>query len=329
MTVLLAAAPSDPYGGCLVTGNIIQDILHPGCDQSLVSQAVQGTVVEPWIADMKSGVADSIKTMVTFWVDVPSPAVGNIDDGSKSDPVSFLQSGLLPVTAWVMCFTIAAGIIAMIWHQRAEPAKVIGQMLLTYIAVDAIGAGAIAVALEVTDNASKWLIDQSTQGTDFANNLFSLFDSDEGVASSILLLVLLLVAALIATFTCLLMLGRGGALLALTGAMLLGVAMSGTKGGLSILRHYFAWILAFVFYKLAAAVVYATGFRLLGTDTSSAGNGFLQILHGLALLSLAVLALPAVIRLVVPAVAPAAQGRGAGAAMGGAAVAGATIVARR
>jgi len=46
-------------------------------------------------------------------------------------------------------------------------------------------------------------------------------------------------------------------------------------------------------------------------------------------LSLAVLALPAVIRLVVPAVAPAAQGRGAGAAMGGAAVAGATIVARR
>ena len=111
--------------------------------------------------------------------------------------------------------------------------------------------------------------------------------------------------------------------------MMLGVALSGTKGGLQVLRHYFAWIGAFIVYQLAGAIVYATGFRLLGTDTSADGNGLLQIMHGLTLLMLAVLALPAVIRLIVPMAAPAAQGRGAGAAAAGVAAASAGALARR
>lgn len=322
-------AENDP-NGCLGSGNFLTDVLNPGCEgQNSVADAIEGSVVEPWVADMKQGVADGIKTMVTFWIDVPNPNVGNIDDLSKSETITFLQGGLLPVVAWIMCFTVVAGLLTVIWTQRAEPAKVIGQMLLTYIMIDAIGVGAIAVALEITDNASKWLIEQSTEGTSFSDNLFSLFDTTEGIGSSILLLGLLAIAALIAAFTCVLMISRGGILIALTGAMMLGVALSGTKSGLQVMRHYFAWIGAFVVYKLAGAIVYAAGFRLLGTDTGSEGNGFLQILHGLTLLMLAVLALPAVIRLIVPMAAPAAQGRGAGAAAAGVAAASAGALARR
>ena len=76
-----------------------------------------------------------------------------------------------------MRFTILAGILTVIWTQRAEPAKIIAQMLLTYIFIDAIAAGGIAVALEVTDSASTWLIEKSTEGTSFVDNLFSLFNT--------------------------------------------------------------------------------------------------------------------------------------------------------
>ncbi|HEX6681299.1 MAG TPA: hypothetical protein VF062_00775 [Candidatus Limnocylindrales bacterium] len=327
--------PSDPtqYAQCVDSGNIWTNwFTGHACDgtsRSVVGTAIQNTVLEPWVQDAKNGVADSVKTMVTFWVDVPSPAVGNIEDGSKSEVVSFLQGGLMPIAAWTMCFVMLASVATIMWTQRAAGARTIMTMLLTYLAVESVGVGAIAVALEVTDNTSKWLIDQSTQGTNFADNLFSLFDSTPGVAAGLLLIVLLLIASLVAVFTCVLMIARGGILLALTGAMLFAVAASGIEAGKQVTRHYFGWILAFILYKLAGAIVYSVGFRLVGTDTSAQGQGLLQILYGLTLLSMAVLALPAIIRLVVPLVAPAAQGRGAGAMAGAAGAAVASSVARR
>ena len=330
-TVFLAADPSAQE--CLENSNIWTDWLHAGgvggCGgTNYVAQAVQNTVLEPWIQDAKNGVAESVKTMVSFWVNVPSPAVGDVD-GSKTEVVSFLQGGLMPIVAWTMCFVMLASVFTIMWTQRSAGFKTIVAMLLTYLAVESVGAGAIAVALQVTDNASKWLIDQSTQGTNFADNLFSLFDTAPGVGSALLLIVLLLIAALVAAFTSLLMIARGGILLALTGSMLLAVAFSGIEAGKAVMRHFFGWILAFILYKLAGAIVYSVGFRLLGTDTSAEGQGLLQILYGLTLLALAVLALPAIIRLVVPLVARAAQGRGAGAAAGAAGAVVVSSVARR
>lgn len=317
---LLRADPSAQQ--CVEQGSIWTDWLHPGgigaCSgPNYVGQAIQNTVLEPWVQDAKNGVADSVKTMVSFWINVPSPNVGDVN-GGKSEVVSFLQGGLMPIVAITMCFVIVAGLVTVMWTQRGEGLKKIAVMLLTYIAVDSIAAGTIAVALEVTDNASKWLIDQSTQGTNFADNLFGLFNNTAGVGSAILLVALLLIASLVAAFTSLLMIARGGILLCLVGSMLLAVAM-----GWSTIRHFLGWIVALVLYKLAGAIVYSVGFRLLGTDTTQSGQGLLQILYGLTLLGMAVLALPAVIRLVVPAVAPSAQGRGAGAA---ASAVGATLV---
>ena len=73
---------------------------HAGCEgQNYITDAIQGSVVEPWVADMKVGVAESIKTMSTFWIDVPNPVIGNIEDGSKSDTITFLQGGLLAIVA--------------------------------------------------------------------------------------------------------------------------------------------------------------------------------------------------------------------------------------
>jgi hypothetical protein len=52
---------------------------------------------------------------------------------------------------------------------------------------------------------------------------------------------------------------------------------------------------------------------------SLAGNGLLQCIYGIAAMLLAIFALPATMRVVLPAVAPAAGGKGVGSAVAGAA----------
>lgn len=328
-TRLIAAAdPTQDWIDCENAKNVWTGWMNPGaCTPSvadLATDAIGEHVVKPYVDDIKNGVSAAVKTMVSFWIDVPDPAIGGVGDQPVADSVSFLQNGLNPLVAIIMCFVILFGITMIAWTYRTEPARQIGNMILQYILIQGTLAVGVSVALELVNVTSKWLIEQSTQGTSFADNLFALFDTTEGVGSMIILIILLIIAALIAALTCILMIARGAVLFCLVGAAGLAVAL-----GQQVLRQYLAWILAFVLYKLAAAIIYAVGFRLLGTNTSIEGNGFLQILYGLTLLGMVVLALPAVIRLVVPAVAPAAQGRGAGAAVAAAGGAAATALVRR
>lgn len=328
---MIPPIPLDPTTPeeCFEEYSIWTSWMHPGCGvQSVAGAVVENAALKPFVEDAKQGVTDTVKTMVTFWVSVPPPQLTDAD-GSPSDPVTFLSSNLTWLAAVIMAFTMLVGGIIIVLTNRAEPARLIGQMLLTYIIMEALLAGAVAAALNVTSAVSAQIIGASTDGTNFADNIIALFNTTQGVGSGLLLIVLLLLAALIAAFTCFLMIARGGILICLVGAAPLAVALSGVQFGVAILRHYVAWIAAFVLYQLAAAIVYSVGFRLAGTDTSADGNSMLQILYGLTLLGMAVLALPAVIRLVVPAVAPVATGRGVGAMGAGVAAAGATALVRR
>jgi hypothetical protein len=329
---VIAAADPSSWQQCVEDQSWWDGFFSPNaCVDSvsdLAADVIGKEVVQPYIDDAKNGVSTSIKTMVSFWISVPDPNLGGTD-GSVSDPISFLHGGLAPLVAIIMAFSVLAACIVIVWTNRTDPARRIAQMLLTFIIVEGAAVGAVAVGLELISVTSTWLIEQSTSGTSFSDNLFSLFDTTEGVGSAIILIALLLAAAAISAFTSVLMLARAGILLALMGARSLSVAMSATEGGFAAMRHYFGWIAAFGLYKLAGAIVYCVGFRLLGTDTDTTGNGFLQILQGLTVLGMAVLALPACIRLIVPAVSPVANGRGAGAAVVGAGAAAATSLVRR
>lgn len=322
-----AAAPWDDFSECQQDQSFWTGWMNPGaCIESPAETAVSAigeSVVQPYLDDLKNGVTTAVKTMVSFWVSVPDPNVAGTD-GSVSEPVAFLSSGLTPLIGIVMAFSLMFGCALTMWQMRGEPLRKSAEMMASFIIVQAGLAVAVAAGLEVINWISHVLIDSSTQGTSFADNLVGLFGTTEGVGSAILLGILLLVAALISAITCVLMIARGGILLCLVGSAGLAAVM-----GVQALRQVLAWIAAFSLYKLAAAMVFAIGFRLIGTDTGAAGNGFLQVLQGLTLLGLAIFALPATMRIVVPLVAPAADGRGAGAVVTGAAIATTAALARR
>jgi hypothetical protein len=323
----VAAAPWDGFSDCQQEQSVWTGWMNPGeCIESpagTVASAIGNEVVQPWVDDIKNGVASGVKTMVSFWVAVPDPAISS-PDGTVSETVGFLQTTLNPLVAIIMCFTVLGGIIAIVVTNKGEHFRNIVEMIATYIVVTGLLAVSVGVGLDVINWASQELITRSTEGTSFADNIAGLFNTTEGVGSAVLLIIFLVIAALISALTCILMIARGGILICLVGAASLGNAL-----GRATMRTMLAWITAFSFYKLAAAIVYAVGFRLIGSDTTAAGNGFLQILYGLTLLGMAVLALPACIRLIVPLIAPVAQGRGAGAGALGAGVAMGTMLVRR
>lgn len=304
--------------------SIWTDWVTPGCteEETPAGALIKDSVLAPFVEDLRNGVGDAIKTMVTFWIDVPDPDVGNADTGVPSDVVGFLQSSLAPLAGFLMVIAIMLGATKIIWdkkHGNGDPERGIVELLVRYILTASLAVPLIASGLIIARELGQWILSQSTQGTQFTDNLFALFSSDVGLTSAIALLMLLAIAVLVSVLQVAVMIARGGALLVLTGTILVAASMTNTDTGMAMFKRVIAWIIAFIAYQPAAAVVYAAGFRLLGTDTAAPGNSWLQCVYGITIIGLAVFTLPAILRLVAPVTEPVASGQGAGGVMAGAA----------
>lgn len=102
-------------------------------------------------------------------------------------------------------------------------------------------------------------------------------------------------------------------------------ASTGTETGDQAFKKANGWLLALLLFKPVAAVIIALGVTLMSDNTSISGEsegGIMRPVSGVIIICLASLALPALIKFVVPAASA-----GAGAFSGGAAVAGAATVA--
>lgn len=298
---------------CVPSDSWFSSWTMPGCEEpdSIATRAIRGSVLEPWVDDAKKGVGEVIKTLITFWIDVPNPTVGDVN-GGQAEPISFLQNQLAWFGALIMCAVIAFQVARIIIEQRSLPALMIFQMLASYLALALLAVPATVAGLLITKVIAVRILEASTVGTDFSDNLFSLFSNEAGFTSSILLLGLLIIAMIIAGFQCLIMIGRGGAIFVILGILLTTASASATESGKKGLQLQISWLIALILYDLAAAAIYGVGFRFLGTDTAASGNGLLQIFYGLALMIMAVFALPALLRICAPATAPMADGRGPG-----------------
>ena len=127
---------------------------------------------------------------------------------------------------------------------------------------------------------------------------------------AIVLGAMALIGSLIQAF---LMVVRGGMLMILAGVLPLCFSFWSTDSGKGWSKRSVSWLVAFILYKPAAAIVYATAFQLVSTTGGT--GGLANVFTGITLLFMAVLALPALLRFVTPLVAGVAAG-GAGMAMG-------------
>ena len=251
-----------------------------------------------------------------------------------SPAVAFIQDSLW----WYMIAVAVLGVIfgagRMAWEQRAEPGKDLVKSLLTLVVVSGAGLTAVSLLTAAGDSFSVWLLNgslgcsiQDAGGTCFGGNMAALLalttNSATGGLGAILIIVLGLFAIFGSVVQVLLMIVRAGMLVVLAGVLPVAAAATNTETGRNMFRKTAWWMLAFVLYKPAAAIVYATAFKLSGTNIfKDDGSGLISVITGLTLMAVALVALPALMSLIVPAVSSIASGSG----MAAAGVAGAAML---
>lgn len=238
----------------------------------------------------------------------------------------FLQSSLW----WYMGVAAVASVIIggarMIWEQRAEPGRETLKSLLTLIVVAGSGVTIVALLVQAADAFSIWVINGSLgcnvlDGVCFQTEMGTLIVLTAMTPLGALLVIILgIIAILASVFQIVLMVARGGLLVILTGILPLAASATNTEMGKAWFKKCVGWLIAFILYKPAAAIVYAAAFQLAGSGVFvDDGSGLLSLLTGLMLMIIALFALPALMRFVTPMVGAVAGGGGAalaGAALG-------------
>lgn len=289
-----------------------------GQTESLAEAAtslIADSVFQPWLVDSKKGVQDVLKTMITFWIDIPDPMVGTVN-GAVDPVISFLKDRLVWLGAVIMCFVVAYNCARIMWEaDKAKPFREVGKMVLVYLGTAALAIPAAATGLLVTNYVAQTILELSTEnGTNFADNVFALFNNVAGVTSAILLIIIYVIAIVISGLMCVIMIARGGLFYVILGALLTQASAYATDSGKEGYMVMVGWLKGLLLFKLAAAAIYGVGFRFLSLDTGADNVGLLQMLYGITLLLLGVFALPACMRVTAPATAPVAGGGGPAAA---------------
>jgi hypothetical protein len=287
-------------------------VLVPAAASSVAGSAASGALTGIASA-IQSGVAWIATNSVDWWVKVPSP------DLAAQPAVGRLQQWILPlaVAVAVLGLIVAGGKMAL--TRKASPLIDAGSGLVIIAATSAIGVLLPTLLLNAGDTWSDWVLQASTGGQ-LATRLTQLLELSGAPAG--VTVVLGIVAMIISAIQVLLMLFRQGALIILAGTLPLAAAGTLTPATRTWFRRVTGWMLALIFYKPAAAAVYATAFTLIGT-----GKGVRAVLMGFAMVLMSLLALPVLMRFFTWTTGQVAESAGGGGflqtALGGAVAVGA------
>ena len=261
------------------------------------------------------------KALGTFWVDTPSINLGTAA-GQPSDVVGFLWNSTGWFTGVFLVFAVLYGAGQMIWQRRGQPLWELVVALLKFTVASGAGLAACVLLLQTGDGYSKWVIEKSTPHGGFGDSLMLLLSIGVANPSSgiIMFVIVIGVIAILVSFAQIgMLIVRGALALLLAGTLPLAYSATNTSWGRQWSQKHTAWLIAFIAYKPVASTIYAAAFRILDSFGKKDGDVGQQIVYftaGIVLMVAGLVALPAIMRLVTPAVGAAS---GAGAMFAGAA----------
>ncbi|PFG39439.1 hypothetical protein ATJ97_1945 [Georgenia soli] len=225
-----------------------------------------------------------------------------------SAPVATTQNALWWFTAAMAVLSVIVAGAKMAWEQRAAAGRDLVRSLLTLVVVAGAGLTVIGLAVVAADGFAAWLLERVTGGEDFGTRVRDLVVLSDSLGV-LLVIVLGLLAVVVAFVQIMLLVLRGAMLVILAGIFPLSAAFTNTAVGRAWFSRVVAWIVAFVLYKPAVAIVYATAFQLTDTGlVTDDGTGLVPLLAGIILMVLALLALPALMSVAAPLVGTVAPG---------------------
>ncbi|MBF6326628.1 hypothetical protein IU451_29450 [Nocardia cyriacigeorgica] len=277
-----------------------------------------GSAIDQLVDILVNGFSNGLRFAMSWWTKLPSPELTGAGGapGSALSAVRDYTSGLqvIMLTCGLM---FAAARLAM-----AKRGGVAGEAQESFLMLARAVFGAMTFAAVVTagtqsgDAFANWVLDDAA-GPDRTGTVERIlaFGEQTRVALGPGALLTIGLLGLISMLVQLVMLVVRQALLILVVAVLpIAAAASGTGPGSQSYKKLLAWTLAFVLWKPVGSLVYAVAFTVIGNDASQDPH---MVLLGLILLVMSVVVLPALIRLVAPAVSTLGGGGGAASVLAG------------
>jgi len=259
--------------------------------------AAGSSVLDSIAHELSAGFAKAAKLSLASWTDVGTPDL--------TGPSAQVQAWLQFATAGLAVISLLVAAGRLMLERKSGAAVAAGRTMVTLLAATFLAVPAVMLLGRAGDAFSSWLLDQAA-GQALGDRLVTLA-ANLGTLGIGLELTVAVLGTLAALVQLVLMIVRAGLLVVLTGVLPTVAAASGTRTGQASFNKLTTWLLAACLYKPVAALLYATAFVLIGD-----GTGPQQILGGLAIAALALVALPALMRLMAPAVAAATSQGGGG-----------------
>ncbi|MBX6752483.1 MAG: hypothetical protein IRY85_22945, partial [Micromonosporaceae bacterium] len=278
-----------------------------------------------FFTDPVGGAVKNFLIMMFSWLLIPTSRFFDTSDGSVSDTIQ--DSWILPIVLVLLaCGTLWQG-FRMVISRRGEPLIRVVKAFIVTAAAGGLATAGTAALLSAGDRYSCWVLGEALRGVDsddpnelIVNGRCASDQAIQAVLDSqvvdrladvlrvpavfmitsgpgLILGTLLNLFVLAATFAQIFLLViRGGSLVIVVGVLQLAAAGKITQTTSSWTGRAVGWVLALVFYKPAAATVYATALLLIddaGNDSHAQISNFIM---GLTMLLLALFAMPALMR---------------------------------
>ncbi|MCP2279050.1 hypothetical protein SAMN04244553_6276 [Nocardia amikacinitolerans] len=300
---------------------------HPGDAATAVKDKAWDSTFGKVVDSLMNGLGEAIILALTFWMKVPNEAAS--DNGSLftriNDYTYQIQILLLIASVILSGARLAEARRGAAVSEAAESFRMFARVVFSSWMLGAI----IVAGTQASDRFAEWIINDSTNGN--AKDLAELMvkTSKLQAFSPGLVLIIAIVGLLGALAQIVFAIVRQGLLIIAAGVLPLAAAASGMNIGKSSYQKLIGWIIAFMLFKPVAAIVYMIAFTTAGhvdglTSTTGLPEGeeAQRMLVAIVLLCSVAFVLPALMRLVTPAVAIVGSG-GSGLAWTGGAVVGA------
>ncbi|MFI8974161.1 hypothetical protein ACIGO9_14840 [Nocardia asteroides] len=297
--------------------------IKEACQFGSVVEDAAGAVRDSWLDNLSTQLMESLgsamRLVMTWWTAVPStelstaqgqpaPVLAQIRDYTSGVQVTMLTVGIM--------FAAARLALAKRGGVAGEAQESFLMLARAIFAAMTFGA-LITVATSAGDEFAAWVIFDATRG-DFntaVENIVNAVQSPSPILGAGLLVVVGLLGVVGMLVQLVMLVVRQALLVVVVAVIPIAAAASGTGPGSQAYKRLIAWSLAFVLWKPVGALVYAIAFTVAAAGDQDDPH---MMLLGVILMLMSLIVLPALIKLVSPAVATLGGGGGAAAAIAGA-----------
>ncbi|MFE9601405.1 hypothetical protein [Streptomyces hokutonensis] len=210
-------------------------------------------------------------------------------------------------TQWIVIYLAVGSLLfasaRMAIERRGTAGVTALKGIMRVLLVSGAATTVVMAAARVADSYSDYLYDDAVQN---AINNVGACDDGGGIQEHFLLLVLaflLLIAGIIHTV---LMYIRLGVMIIMLGTLPIAAAASMTDWGGGWWRKHLGWMISWLLYKPAVALVMSAGMSMINADTSQhvgEDDAVNTRIAGIGVMLLSAIALPALLKVIVPAAA--------------------------